>query len=143
MEAIENLRAAGYTVQLDGGEIHCLWSSSSGIDRELVLPLLEDLRRHKAQALTALEQERGHDQPLCKPPDRMSIQELAGFVRWVSEEARRFPDLVGNEQRLAIRRFERRCSLFDALPKDLKVQAIELAERNERGTREAGRRKAL
>jgi hypothetical protein len=52
--AIIALQQLGYEVQVDGDQLRLRWRGDSKPPRERVVPLLEEVRRHKLEVLAAL-----------------------------------------------------------------------------------------
>ena len=112
MNVLDQLISLGYTLTPEGDSIHCCWSGS-GSPPESVRGILAELKARKDEALLVLST---IPIPDTNPQD---------FVVWAEGDAHRIGKIVDEVERDdALAAFERRCSIFDALPDEVKDRAL-------------------
>lgn len=57
MNAILQIEALGYNVNIEGDQIRLRWNGQGNPDPQLVVPLLKEIRAHKIQALQYLKRQ--------------------------------------------------------------------------------------
>jgi hypothetical protein len=69
-KVVQRLEEAGYEVALEGDNIRCAWRQSTPPDPTVVGPLLEELKRCKAEVVGALKESRPDlFDPRRQPPE--------------------------------------------------------------------------
>jgi hypothetical protein len=128
---LSRLREIGYQVEIEENEIVCVFKGADGPDCSVVLPLLNDLKRHKDEYVETLKKEkRASTEP--EEGEAQPVHKLVALIRWAEQEAHRIASIINpSEQMGALQAFEDRCAQFDALPKSLKQEALELAHKGQ------------